>query len=110
MNLQKLLKLDRFQQNKSEKAYKESVVETVEALVRVGITPDDSCSLSESVERVLSELTDKETELYGQIPTKEEIEAEIKKTDKEIEGLEQEKSEIERKIAMIRSKRNLESK
>lgn len=102
MTFKELADLAQFPKNWSEKTYREAVAKATETLIQIGIKPDSSSSLRDSVEEVLNELKNKEIEFYGQIPTKEQILEEIKETDAEIAKLEQEKAEIEEKIALRR--------
>lgn len=76
------------------KTYKENVVKAAEILMRIGIKPDSSSSLRDSVEEVLNKLTKEEINLYGQIPTKEQILEEIKEKDALLHELREQDPEL----------------
>ena len=94
MTLKEIVDLAKPLKNDSETAYKERVVKSAEALMRLGIKPDSKSSLLESVEGFSSQRREKEIELYGHVRTKEEILEEIKEVDARLNELREQDPEL----------------
>lgn len=94
MTLKEIVDLAKPLKNDSETAYKERVVKSAEALMRIGIKPDSKLSLRESVEEVLNQLREKEIKLNGHVRTKEEILEEIKEVDARLNELREQDPEL----------------